>query len=120
MTQVLELWQEALAQAQLATTEAQRRFAISALYFAVYHAACVVVEVDPTEGDSNHRRLVDALAGHSAKVASRLQGLKVRRVRAQYDLSTSISQQDVDLARAAAVAVRQMLRIDKVDSDVAQ
>jgi len=68
------------------------------------------------------RRLaaLELLAGHSTKVASRLQNLKVKRVRAQYNLSMSISQQDVELARAAAVAVRQMLRIDKVDSDVAQ
>lgn len=115
-----ELWSEALRQcgeaSTTATSEAARRLAIAALYYATYHAAGTVVAVDTAASNSNHERLLVAMKEsrdvHVRRAALRYQNLKALRVRSHYYLRDHIGRQDLVQARHNAEAVRSLLRLD--------
>ncbi|MCY1011768.1 hypothetical protein OV079_40695 [Nannocystis pusilla] len=115
-----ELWSEALRQCGEASTtsatEAARRLAIAALYYATYHAAGRVVAVDTTASNSNHERLFAALRDSREvavqRAALRYRSLKALRVRSHYYLREHVGSQDLGQAQHHARAVRTLLRLD--------
>ena len=113
-----ELWDEALLHCERAqaaeSTEAARRLAIAALYYATYHFTGRVVGVDTSANDSNHERLLQALKHsrevHVRRAAQRYDGLKLLRVKSHYHLRLQIGAQELLVARNHARAVRALLR----------
>ncbi|MDC0722207.1 hypothetical protein [Nannocystis bainbridge] len=115
-----ELWAEALGHCERAqsaeATEASRRLAIAALYYATYHFTGKAMGFDTGASDSNHERLLQLLRHsrevHVRRAAQRYDGLKLLRVKSHYHLRLQIGAQELLVARNHARAVRSLLRLD--------
>lgn len=114
MTTPEELWEQALVLASAATTEPQRRCAVSRIYYAIFHAVCRCLAFE-SGGEHSHQNLLHALrtaqGPANIKAAGRLDSLRRARVRADYRLEAVLTSDDLVSAQNHAVAVRQLLRI---------
>ncbi|PCC70401.1 hypothetical protein SAMN02745121_07931 [Nannocystis exedens] len=115
-----ELWAEALLHCERAqtieATEAARRLAIAAFYYATYHFTGRAVSLDTSASDSNHERLLQLLKHsrevHMRRAAQRYDGLKLLRVKSHYHLRLQIGAQELLVARNHARAVRALVRLE--------
>lgn len=112
MTTPDELWSHALTLTADAADEAQRRCAVSRLYYATFHAVSVLLSFD-SGGEHTHQRLLDVLKAKPGamhvKAAGRLDSLRKARVHADYILGRVFPGDAVRSAQNHAEAVRQLL-----------
>lgn len=117
MIQPNDLWIEALNQhtAALDQSEAARRFAVAALYYAIFHVAGRSLSFDTGASNSNHEAFFQLLKAQNRKAAERFQNLRVLRVRAHYSLGRTVTRQDLQLAFSNANAVRKLMDLANPD-----
>lgn len=116
MIEPADLWTEALRQQAAVAgvdTEAARRLAVTALYYATFHVAGRALGFSTADAGEIHNKFFLLLCERNARAAGRFNSLRKLRVKAHYFLREHVSSQDLQVARHHADAVLTLLGLTR-------